>query len=56
MGYHTLSNSTSENAITLHLYMKPVYQCEVFNEEKQKFETAEMNYHTIDGKLNLQEK
>lgn len=55
MGYHTLTNVTSENALTLHLYIKPVGECEVFNDEKKKFETIEMSYHTIDGKLNLQE-
>lgn len=53
MGYHSLSNNTSENAITLHLYIKPIGECKVFDEEKQKFQTVEVDYHTIDGKLNL---
>lgn len=54
MGYHTLSNKTNKNAFSLHLYIKPVEKCQIFDEGLNAFKEVEMNYHTIDGKLNLE--
>jgi cysteine dioxygenase len=50
MGYHALENSSSERAMTLHAYVKPIDRCKVFNEELEQFETVEMSYNTIKGK------
>jgi cysteine dioxygenase len=46
MGYHQLINENKERGYTLHLYAKPIDECEVFNEDKQCFETKEMVYDT----------
>ena len=49
MGYHTLENASEENAMSLHLYMKPVESCQVFNEENNCFEEMELTFHSIKG-------
>lgn len=51
MGYHQLCNKTNSRAFTLHLYASPIDECDVFNDEKQCFETKEMSYDTHDGAL-----
>lgn len=49
MGYHILKNKTSQKAMTLHCYMKPVDVCEVYDEEKGKFISRELQYDTFEG-------
>jgi len=49
MGYHLLKNALEKKAMTLHLYMKPVESCEVFNPNKNCFETKELCFDTVDG-------
>jgi cysteine dioxygenase len=49
MGYHLLENHTSKKAMTLHLYMKPVESCTVFNDASNCFEEKELVFHTVDG-------
>ena len=49
MGFHLLKNQTQENAMTLHLYIKPVDECNVYNPKEKAFELRELNYDTIDG-------
>ena len=51
MGYHLLENHTKHNAMTLHLYMKPVNSCEVFNKNTYCFEKKELFFHSVDGEL-----
>lgn len=52
MGYHTLENNYQSRAMTLHIYANPINQCNVYNEEKSKFEVKEMAYDTV-HKLDL---
>lgn len=54
MGYHTIENNSSKRAMTLHIYANPIDRCEVFNEEKKKFEVVEMEYDTVEGMKILQ--
>lgn len=51
MGYHALENNNKERALTLHLYMKPIDECEVFNFEEKCFEAKELVYDTHEGEL-----
>ena len=51
MGYHLLENHTSENAMTLHLYMKPVESCTAYNNSTNCFEEKELIFHSYEGEL-----
>ncbi|MCR9173147.1 MAG: cysteine dioxygenase family protein [bacterium] len=53
MGYHSLSNETGKESMTLHIYANPIDRCKVFNEERQCFETVEMQYDSIEGNIVL---
>ncbi len=44
MGYHQLCNESNTRGYTLHLYASPIDQCDVFNEDKNCFETKNMSY------------
>lgn len=50
MGYHSLHNNSSARAMTLHLYMKPIPSCRVYDDEKNQFIRKEMVYTTEQGK------
>lgn len=54
MGYHSLENIHDGRSMSLHLYMNPIDECNVFNEETEEFERKIMAYHSYEGKL-LQE-
>ena len=49
MGFHLLQNCEEKKAMTLHLYMKPVDTCMVFNDSNKCFDDRILNFHTIDG-------
>lgn len=49
MGYHLLKNHTDKKAMTLHLYMKPVDQCEVYNSDNNCFEERILGFDTVHG-------
>ena len=51
MGYHALENNNNEKALTLHLYMNPIDECDVFNVEEKCFEAKELVYDTHDDEL-----
>lgn len=51
MGYHSLENNNNEKALTLHLYMKPIDECEVYNNKTNEFENKEMAYDTYLGEF-----
>ncbi len=53
MGYHSLSNEADKRSMTLHVYANPIDRCEVFNEDRDCFETVEMQYDTIEGNVVL---
>jgi cysteine dioxygenase len=51
MGYHMLENPTEENSMSLHLYMKPVESCQVYNDNTNCFEEMDLAFHSIKGEL-----
>ena len=46
---HSLSNASSGRAMSLHLYIEPIDECEVYNADLEGFETLSMAYDTIEG-------
>ncbi|MBL4669206.1 MAG: cysteine dioxygenase family protein [Flavobacteriales bacterium] len=53
MGYHSIVNSSKEKAMTLHLYMRPIENCVIYDSEKEHFKEKMLSFHTLDGKLVL---
>lgn len=51
MGFHLLKNTAEQKAMTLHLYMKPVELCTVFDDDENCFNERDLSFHTIDGQL-----
>ena len=51
MGYHSLANINDGKSMSLHLYMNPIDECNVFNEEIGEFERKELEYFSYKGKL-----
>lgn len=51
MGYHSLANTSSGRAMTLHLYAGPITRCRIYNQELTQFEWMEMEYYSMKGKL-----
>ena len=48
--YHSLENTYHGRSLSLHLYMKPIYECTVFNQETNQIETKSLFYDTFEGK------
>lgn len=46
MGFHCLENKANQRSMSLHLYAKPIRQCNVFDEKSKSFTSKEMFYHT----------
>lgn len=51
MGYHSLENFAKGRAVSLHLYMDPIDECNVYDEDKEEFELKELEYHSYAGVL-----
>jgi cysteine dioxygenase len=51
MGYHSLTNVSDGKSMSLHLYMNPIDECNVFNEETGEFERKTLEYFSYKGKL-----
>jgi len=51
MGYHRLANSESSRGMSLHLYMNPIDECNVYNPKSEEFELTAMEYHSYKGEL-----
>ena len=47
MGTHSLANLSKKRSMSLHLYAKPIRECEIFDEESNKFVNKKMVYDTI---------
>ncbi|MDX1685941.1 MAG: cysteine dioxygenase family protein [Saprospiraceae bacterium] len=47
MGYHLLRNVAPGRSMSLHLYMNPIDQCTVYDEDKEKFVLKELSYDSI---------
>lgn len=46
MGFHRLENISKKRGISLHLYAKPIRNCNVFNETLKTFENKDLEYDT----------
>lgn len=51
MGFHSLANAHDGRSMSLHLYMNPIDECNVFNEVQGEFERKTMAYHSFEGEL-----
>lgn len=47
MGFHRLENAFSQRSISLHLYAKPIRDCQIFDEDSNKFVPKKMTYDTV---------
>ena len=46
MGFHSLTNAGATRAMSLHIYVAPIDQCQIYNPEKGTLETKVMAYDT----------
>jgi cysteine dioxygenase len=49
MGFHNLENTSNKRSMSLHLYAKPIKNCNVYDSEKNEFVCKEMSYDTVKG-------
>mgnify|MGYP003624166039 FL=1 len=47
MGFHNLENTSNKRSMSLHLYAKPIKNCNVYDSEKNEFICKEMSYDTV---------
>ena len=47
MGYHRLENLSDVKSMTLHLYAKPIRNCNMFDEDSEKFVNKDLTYCTV---------
>jgi cysteine dioxygenase len=47
MGFHRLENLSNTRSISLHIYAKPIRNCNIFNEDSSKFIRKDLVYSTI---------
>jgi len=50
MGFHTLHNATDHRAISLHLYVAPIEECRIYDNENEAFKNKELVYDSVNGK------
>ena len=43
-GFHSIENLNDGNSLSLHLYVKPILNCLVYNEEKNEISTKSLAY------------
>lgn len=48
MGYHNLENASSKRSMSLHLYAKPIKNCNVYNSKINKFVRKELCYDNVE--------
>ena len=46
MGFHRLENISNKRSMTLHLYAKPIRNCNIFDEDSKTFVSKDMSYNT----------
>ena len=58
MGYHKIANLGQGRAMTLHLYINPIEECQVWVENEKSFIKKELAYDTFKGEIrkDLEEK
>ena len=47
MGYHRLENIADQRSMSLHLYAKPIRNCQLFDEDLKKFVRKDLTYNTV---------
>lgn len=47
MGYHRIENPDDHRAMTLHIYVKPIDRCKVYDEVASQFKIARMEYDSV---------
>ena len=47
MGFHSLQNISSENSLSLHLYAKPIRNCNRYDEELEMLVNNDLEYTTV---------
>jgi len=47
MGCHQLKNLSNHRALSLHLYAKPIRNCNIYDEQSKEFVQKKMSYHTV---------
>jgi cysteine dioxygenase len=51
LGFHSLHNTSSKRALTLHLYSEPIENCRVYDSKRKKFDRTDLNYTSLEGQL-----
>ena len=51
MGFHSIENKSSKNAMSLHLYISPIDYCQVFDPSEEGFCEKELKYDSYKGVL-----
>ena len=49
--FHSLKNTHSGRAMSLHLYMKPIERCRYYDPKTKELNTVGLSYYSLDGKL-----
>ena len=49
MGYHSIGNSSTKRAMSLHIYASPIDSCTIYNDDNQCFDPQELSYDTFKG-------
>jgi predicted metal-dependent enzyme (double-stranded beta helix superfamily) len=49
--YHSLENTYKGRSISLHLYMKPIVKCNVYNQATNQLECKYLTYDTFEGEV-----
>ena len=47
MGFHSLKNVSGTRSMSLHLYAKPIRNCNMYDEESEELVNKELDYTTI---------
>lgn len=50
MGLHSLENISQRSAMSLHLYMNPIDECRIFDQETDTVSLKKIEYHSYKGK------
>lgn len=50
LGFHALENNNDDKALTLHIYMNPIDECEVYDSVSESFESKELIYDSFISK------
>jgi len=51
MGFHSLENSSNGRSISLHLYMDPIDECQVLDQQTGEFEMKKLEYYSYAGEF-----